>query len=400
MVHFRHCYGGSRTTIINNNFYRVGMPMFRPMPRPMFFGGFNCCGGNSMWSMMAKFSIANMFMNNMSNLFGLGNNQNGYNSYNNTYSQSYNSNNSYGNNCNCPDYSSQLQSLNNRYEALENKFNSLQEQLKNDNGNKEITLDGNGNLNDKDASSLPAENKTEDKKSNASEQTDKKDVGNTESAAKKNNAQAAEDADDEDVIDNTEENLAEDEKVRTSTKNKTDIKKGDTNFDTSVNKILDALGTKDLNDTQKSYIKNHITDIYEDSDGKLRYNIKAVAHDTDSTAIIAGRFYQSGETPDLQVGKGKFNTQGSEKNSINEPYSGSTIIANGVSEYGLKALIQEAKDGITSQGEIAKTNKRITQLKSDFENGKQKLSWAYVSQNNLMSKYSYDKIIQEKYSAQ
>ena len=118
------------------------------------------------------------------------------------------------------------------------------------------------------------------------------------------------------------------------------------------------------------------------------------------TAIIAGRFYQSGETPYLQVGKGKFNTQGSEKNSINEPYSGSTIIANGVSEYGLKALIQEAKDGITSQGEIAKTNKRITQLKSDFENGKQKLSWAYVSQNNLMSKYSYDKIIQEKYSAQ
>ena len=69
-----------------------------------------------------------------------------------------------------------------------------------------------------------------------------------------------------------------------------------------------------------------------------------------------------------------------------------------MSEYGLKALIQEAKNGITKQGEITKTNKRISDLKSDFISGKNKLSKAYVLQNHLMSEAEYNKIINEKYN--
>ena len=84
---------------------------------------------------------------------------------------------------------------------------------------------------------------------------------------------------------------------------------------------------------------------------------------------------------------------------IVNPLSGDTIIANGVSEYGLKALMLEAKNGITRQGEITKTNKKIANLKTAFINGENKLSRAYVLQNKLMSEAEYNKIIKEKYSS-
>ena len=166
-----------------------------------------------------------------------------------------------------------------------------------------------------------------------------------------------------------------------------------------MGKLLKDAGIDNLQPQEKNYIKNNISAIYTDDNGNVRYNITAVAHDTDRVSTIASRFYEKGETPDLKVGRAKFNTQSSETNTINEPRSGDTIIANGVSEYGLKALMQEGKNGITKQGEITKTNKRISDLKSDFISGKNKLSKAYVLQNHLMSEAEYNKIINEKYKS-
>ena len=90
--------------------------------------------------------------------------------------------------------------------------------------------------------------------------------------------------------------------------------------------------------------------------------------------------------------------KGSETKLIANPLSGDTITAKGVSEYGIKALMQDAQKGITRQGEITKTNKRISDLKTAFINGQKKLSKAYVLQNKLMTESEYNKIIQEKYS--
>ena len=113
---------------------------------------------------------------------------------------------------------------------------------------------------------------------------------------------------------------------------------------------------------------------------------------------IINRFYTEEEKSNLEVAKAKLHTQGSESRLIVNPLSGDTIVANGVSEYGLKALMQDAQNGITKQGEITKTNKRISDLKTSFINGEKKLSKAYVLQNKLMTEAEYDKIINEKYS--
>lgn len=357
----RHCFGRS-TTIINNNFIRV--PMFRPIPRPVFFGG-GCCGGGNIFNMMAGFSMAKMFMGTMSNLFGFGtqspNYYGGYNNYNNN--NSYTSNNS--SSCNCPDYSEQIKEIN-------NKLDSLLDALKPDNTNNEITTGK-----DKTEGSEPVD-KTSNNKNNKADEV--KDKNNTEVKEEK---EPAEISDKNNVNNNTPSTLTKEDGEK---------------FDNALNTILDDLGYTNLTDAQKSNIKNNISDIYQDENGNLRYNIKSVVHDTDTVDKIIKRFYTNGETPELTVGKATFNTQNSETNTITEPHSGDTIIANNISDYGLAALINDAKGGITRQGEIGKTNKRITQLKSDFESGKNKLSWAYISQNNIMSKEAYDKIIAEKYS--
>ena len=60
--------------------------------------------------------------------------------------------------------------------------------------------------------------------------------------------------------------------------------------------------------------------------------------------------------------------------------------------------MEDAKKGITRQGEITKTNKKIYALKAAFTNGEKKLSKAYVLQNKLMTEEEYNKIIKEKYS--
>ena len=157
-------------------------------------------------------------------------------------------------------------------------------------------------------------------------------------------------------------------------------------------------GFDKLDDTAKNYVKSRISQVYIDDNGNVKYDIKAVVHDGDDLNAIINRFYTEEEKSNLEVAKAKLHTQGSESRLIVNPLSGDTIVANGVSEYGLKALMQDAQNGITKQGEITKTNKRISDLKTAFINGEKKLSKAYVLQNKLMTEAEYDKIINEKYS--
>ena len=63
----RHCFRGSRTTIINNNFF--GGPAFRPMPvwRPPVFcyGGY---WGNNFCNIATTFAATSLFVNGITNL--------------------------------------------------------------------------------------------------------------------------------------------------------------------------------------------------------------------------------------------------------------------------------------------------------------------------------------------
>lgn len=357
MPHFMHSWRGSNTTIINNNFFRIGAPMCRP--RPVFFGGGGCCGGGmNMMNMFTGFAMTRMFMGGMSNLFGFGGGQSTMPSYySNGYTPYRSSNNDKS--CNCTDYSAEIKDLTNQVANLKNELEALQNK-----DEKEVTLtDGN-----------------------------KQEVKDQEPIEYKDN-QGGKVNKDKDTEISEETETEEEQEVQAGTISK----KGDNKFNEIADKVLNSLD-KDLNDTQKSYVKNKITEIYQDEDGNIKYNITAVAHDTDSTADIAKRFYKDGEKPDFTVGTANFNTQQSETNKLTDPHSGNVITLNGVSSFGLAALMQDAKDGVTSQGEITKTNKRIAKLKEDFEAGNKKLSWAYVNQNKIMDKASYDAVISSKYS--
>ena len=166
----------------------------------------------------------------------------------------------------------------------------------------------------------------------------------------------------------------------------------------TLDDILNEIGFNNLDETAKNYVKSRISQVYIDNNGNIKYDIKAVVHDGDNLNTIIDRFYTDDEKENLEVAKAKLHTQGSETKLIVNPLSGDTITANGVSEYGLKALMEDAKKGITRQGEITKTNKRIYDLKAAFTNGEKKLSKAYVLQNKLMTEEEYNKIIKEKYS--
>ena len=59
--------------------------------------------------------------------------------------------------------------------------------------------------------------------------------------------------------------------------------------------------------------------------------------------------------------------------------------------------MEDAKQTITKEGEIQKTNKKLSELKESFVKGDKKLSKEYVLQNHLMSETEYNNIIQNKY---
>lgn len=377
----RTFWGGGRTTIINNNIIGGHMPMMRAPHH-------HCCdGGGNMFQWMAGYSVANSFMSNLfgggmgnfggignfgmfgglNNMFGMGGTGGLYPGY----SGNYNYNNSYTNNL---DLSAKVKSLEDELADAKQQIKDLQDS--------KCKCDGK----DLTQTKTPTDEELEaaNKKQNSSE---------TDAASDKKPAK---------VTGNDNQSAPEAVKKENSNqpilKNNAVIENSDKEFDETLDKLLKDAGIDNLQPQEKNYIKNNISAIYTDDKGNVKYNIKAVVHDTDRVSTILSRFYKDNETPVYQIGRAKFNTQSSETNTINEPRSGDTIIANGVSEYGLNALIQEAKNGITKQGEITKTNKRISDLKSDFISGKNKLSKAYVLQNHLMSEAEYNKIINEKYN--
>ena len=371
----RTFWGGGRTTIINNNIIGGHMPMMRAPHH-------HCCGGGgNMFQWMAGYSVANSFMSNLfgggignfgmfgglNNMFGMGGTGGLYPGY----SGNYNYNNSYTNNL---DLSAKVKSLEDELADAKQQIKDLQDS--------KCKCDGK----DLTQTKTPTDEELEaaNKKQNSSE---------TDAASDKKPAK---------VTGNDNQSAPEAVKKENSNqpilKNNAVIENSDKEFDETLDKLLKDAGIDNLQPQEKNYIKNNISAIYTDDKGNIKYNIKAVVHDTDRVSTILSRFYKDNETPVYQIGRAKFNTQSSETNTINEPRSGDTIIANGVSEYGLKAFIQAAKNGITKQGEITKTNKRISDLKSDFISGKNKLSKAYVLQNHLMSEAEYNKIINEKYN--
>lgn len=361
----RTFWGGGSRTIINNNFIG-GMPMMRPMCRPMpmmpMFGN-HCCGGNSnglKW--MLGFGLASSLAGGILGMFG--NNQS---SINDTYNSGYNGyypNNNY-NDYNYGGGSNQyINDLTAKVEKLEDQLADCQKQIddlseaKCNCGNREITADT---------------NPTDEELINA-QKAEKSEASDSKTPAQVQN------------------NTVENKKIE-----KTEAPKEQEQPKT-LDDILKNTGFDKLDDTAKNYVKSRISQVYIDDNGNVKYDIKAVVHDGDNLNAIINRFYTEEEKSNLEVAKAKLHTQGSESKLIVNPLSGDTIVANGVSEYGLKALMQDAQNGITKQGEITKTNKRISDLKTAFVNGEKKLSKAYVLQNKLMSEAQYDKIISEKYS--
>ena len=360
-----------QTTIINNNnYFGFGLPMHKHHSHHCGFGG-------GFWrgmGLLGGLSLTNMFMGTLGNIFGFGNNNQQY-----YPSMNYNPMNS----CNCPNYSTQLNAITNELEAIKAQQKSLMDALNIDSSaNNKIETKPNTSTNTESAATSnnqPLAASTNETKVETPNNTQK-----TETSSKVNTT-------------NTPQQVSEtQEQEAPETVNLT--KNDGAKFDQALKDMLEQLGFDNLPQSTLNNVKNNVTNIYTDENGDIKFNIKGIVHDTDTLTEIVQRYYKEGETSNIKVGKSQFNTQNSETAKITNPYSGDTIEAKGVSGFGLAAVVKEVQGGITSQGEIEKTNKRITQLKSDFEQGKAKLSWAYVSQNSMMSRYAYDKIISEKYS--
>ncbi len=384
----RHFWRGHNTTIINNNFIG-GMPMmhrpiYRPAPMPLFGFGHQCCGGGNskMLNWMMGFGLASTLVGG---LFGLAGNQKQNNMYfdglNNPqgYTPDYNNYNNYNN------YSS------NQYIAdLASKVNSLEDELAVCQKQLEDLTKAQCKCehNEITAESTPSNEQattqgvTTPNQKNTPAQAAVTIPADEEGTETINYSPSTED------LNKTEEVTTPAYKVDTAQTTETE----------TLDKILNNAGFNNLDSAAQSYVKSRITQVYLDENGTVKYDIKAVVHDGDNLNSIINRFYTEDEKSDLEVAKAKLHTQGSESRLIVNPLSGDTIIASGVSEYGLKALMQDAQDGITRQGEITKTNKRISDLKTAFINGEKKLSKAYVLQNKLMTEAEYNKILSEKYS--
>lgn len=347
----RTFWGGSNKVIINNF---GGGPMFRPMARPVFVHH-HCGGGlNRMFGFMAGMSL-------LSNLFGYNNQVNigtsgMYNSYGNF--DQYPQYTPYAGQTNYTDTSS----LNSRLKMVEAEVKSIEKKI---DDIKNAECDCNNKKVESNKTDKPEKTNTEGK------------VENTENT----NSSEEVKAEDSTSVDKTKPaNDTEDTKPKT------------------IDEILnDIEGFDKLDSAQKDYVKKRIENAYTDENGNIKYDIKATVHDGDTMDAIINRFYTEQEQQELNVAQKEYNTQISGK-KVKNPNSGDTINANGVSEHGLKALIEDAKQGITRDGEIQKTNKKMTELKEAFKKGDKKLSKEYVLQNHLMSEQEYNKIIKNKYS--
>ena len=377
----RTFWGGGNKTIINNNFIG-GMPFSYGFGRSMpMFGGHYCCGGGvpNAFKWMLGFGLASSIVGGIMNTANQSNTNNvtSYNPYQ-TYNPYYNPyNNNYSFNYSNQDLSSLTAKVNKLEDDLATYKKQIQELLNNDNQeqNNEVKI----------KVSTPSE-------SSEVEEAKKQETTHVEQPKSKeeiNQSQNTPNTASEEV-NNTNNTQNTEEVAATAKKEKQEQK--------TLDDILNDLGFNNLDNAAKDYVKSRISQVYVDAAGNIKYDIKAVVHDGDNLNSIINRFYTNEEQENLEIAKAKLHTQGSETRLITNPLSGDTITAKGVSEYGLKALMQDAQKGITRQGEITKTNKRISDLKTAFISGQKKLSKAYVLQNKLMTEAEYNKIIQEKYS--
>lgn len=356
---------GNSTTIINNNYFG-GIPMRpfgRPFPRASFMtapmiGCYHSCGGN-LFNLMAGFSLASSLMQNIMPSAS----HQSYSQYNmqGMYNPNY-ANYNYFNNINA-----QIDELDARVKAYEQQVAELLEKQKNEAPQITPQVDVNSEEQTRPETKEEIQNQ---------QQTNPKLEGNEpETPNVKPNEHTTE-----------TQHQQNDENTLQKNENK------------SLYRALKDAGIDKLDAQAQEYVKSRITDYYTDENGNAKYNITAIVHDGDTINDIIKRFYKDEETADVKTVKHKFHTQKSETTVLDNPYSGDTITISGVSEFGLKALMQDAVNGITRTGEITKTNKKMSDLKTAFINGEQKLSKAYVIQNHLMSESQYDKIISEKYS--
>lgn len=382
----RTFWGNSNRTIINNNFIGTTpmMPTFNHnMP---IFGGHHCCGGGSnLFNWMLGFGLASSIVGG---IFGNANQTNATINYNNSYNPYpiypqtpynpyFNNNSNYSN----QDLSSLTAKVNKLEDDLESYKKTL-DQLATTQNQKNENIAEQPKINNQET------NKTEEKKKKETNVQEPKTQQQPNTTKENKNLEKS-----------TNTNKPEKVKTESNTNNQgISSNTQNNNKEKTLDDILNEAGFNNLDTTAKNYVKSRITQVYTDQNGNIKYDIKAVVHDGDNLNSIIDRFYTKEEKENLEVAKAKFNTQGSETKLIVNPLSGDTITANGVSEYGLKALMQDAQKGITRQGEITKTNKRIADLKAAFINGDKKLSKAYVIQNKLMTENEYNKIIQEKYS--
>lgn len=377
----RTFWGGGNKTIINNNFIG-GMPFSYGFGRSMpMFGGHYCCGGGvpNAFKWMLGFGLASSIVGGIMNTANQSNTNNvtSYNPYQ-TYNPYYNPyNNNYSFNYSNQDLSSLTAKVNKLEDDLATYKKQIQELLNND------TQEQNNEV--KTKVSTPSE-------SSEVEEAKKQETTHVEQPKSKeeiNQSQNTPNTASEEV-NNTNNTQNTEEVAATAKKEKQEQK--------TLDDILNDLGFNNLDNAAKDYVKSRISQVYVDAAGNIKYDIKAVVRDGDNLNSIINRFYTNEEQENLEIAKAKLHTQGSETRLITNPLSGDTITAKGVSEYGLKALMQDAQKGITRQGEITKTNKRISDLKTAFISGQKKLSKAYVLQNKLMTEAEYNKIIQEKYS--
>lgn len=370
----RTFWGSGNRTIINNNFIG-GMPFSYGFGHPMpMFGGHNCCGGGvpSAFKWMLGFGLASSLVGGIMNTATQANNNNvtSYNPYINPYNNNYNSYNNYSN----QDLSSLTAKVNKLEDDLATYKKQVQELLNNDNQAQ------NNNVKEEENSTNEEIIETQTK----TEQTTQ-----TEQPKQKEEIKSKE---------NTPASTTEEVGTPKTQKTEEVVDNTPQKEQKTLDDVLNELGFNNLDDAAKNYVKSRISQAYIDDNGNIKYDIKAVVHDGDNINTIINRFYTNEEQENLEIAKAKLHTQGSETKLIANPLSGDTITAKGVSEYGIKALMQDAQKGITRQGEITKTNKRISDLKTAFINGQKKLSKAYVLQNKLMTESEYNKIIQEKYS--
>ena len=332
----RTFWSGRNTTIIKNNFY--GAPMMPPMmPHRHCFGG-----GNNWFGMLFGFSLlSNLFNNNTSQL------QNNY-SYMPTAYTGYQPQGA---------YTGTINDLQSRIKTLEKEVEQLNDALK-------------------DTEAANSTNKTD--KSDVVDLTD-----NSSTPVKPNKTAESDEAANTSAPDNTANN---------NTTAKTNKEKAANTTDLQPSKNDNSITEKN-----QEYVNSHISNTYTDKDGNKRYDITAIVHDGDTIETIQKRFYTDGETPQIELTNKKLHTQKSETHIVSNPLSGATVTLKGVSDFGIEALAKDGEAQITSQGEITKTNKRISDLVKSFKDGTNKLSKAYVLQNNLMTEAEYNKVISEKY---